>query len=894
MTTQIVAKPAGMVTEPNKVGQFPPGAFADCLNVAIRSFGVMEQVCKFANVTGNVFSGPLVGGVYAVSEGALTVILYEHTTAGTWAVFACVASPSGSIVSSNRAVGTPWNGYITGDARTGVVLMRNRLIVSGTVRSFAFDIYPVPGSGVSISNPRDCGVYQSVVGGRSSSTSVADDPAYLAANQHLSVTSVARYKFSDGYEIVSPPSVPSDYANLSTTLPQVRSVWTVYTTATTASPSESKIDVYRTRSQSVGYDSINNKYIPVSTGSSFYLSKTADRTTSLQLVSDTTLPSTLGEALLTNVSVGGASALPLPPPPTAKTCAVFRGHAFYANFFDPATFTLLNPYFWGFMNMDTASSAVLLYGIGVRFTSGGQTATSGSPTVTGVLNTTGVKVGQSFNIYRADNGVLVNPGSNVVSFTGSTITGTVNSSYSGSVRIELLDRIEICGQNRAALDSPQNFIAQLFFPGASSIAPIIDAAAVGLEPVTTESPAGVYPNFVPTGGVTFRMRTNAPFTIRATNGANFSPALPEIGDPVLSMPGKQKLNGVAWSENNEPENVPPSNYAFVGTGEIYKIIATRDCLWFFCSDGLFRLSGAGGSVGEEYDWVIDPVDPSIEIANPMCAVAYREYVYALTSRGVISISSEGIVRELSDGRINPSWSMSTVEVALPNRPWEIPYSVIVLGQWPWMAVDAANDEIWVRTNQANAGYLDRIWVYNIKTDTWCIRFPSYSASLPGLGIYNSIAQVVFVVYAGSAQLVGSAEVGNTADYEIATVTFQPLYGGSHGAPYTQKQWQDINLSFHSPQPSNSTALCTLRSQGPAGVSAGTREIPPAMTTGQQMETSRIGFTVPRAWPALSNSIAPYMRITSPSVSGPAIQLQPIKFEGMQISYIDFTEQRVRR
>lgn len=906
MTTQIVAKPSGMVTEPNKVGQFPPGAFAYCENVAIRSFGVMEQVQTLSDMSGWTFAGPLVGGFYAVSEGALTVFLYEHTTPGTWAVSALIVSSFGGTWLTTRNVDPPHNAYITSDARTGVVLMRNRLVITGAVRSFVVDLYPSYANNVvAVGLPRDCGVYQSSISNRTSSNGgLSTDPAVLGPGEHFSATSVLRVKFTDGYEIQSPPNVPYDYANLSTTVPQIRSTWTIQSDIPSAgyfNLQEIKHDVYRTRAQSVGYDNVNNKYIPVSTGSSFYLSKSVSRISASQTnIVDYTLPSTLGEALLTNVSVGGPSALPLPPPPIAKSSAAFRGHAFYANRWDPATFTLLNPYFWGYIDLATVGTFSRIdQGIGIRFVSGGLTATSGSPTVTGFPDVGGVVAGQTFNVYRVDTGALVSSNNQVLSVSSGSVTGTSNISYSGTVRADIIDRIEVCGVNVAALSSPQDFVGQLF---ASSVDMnlILDVVAVGLEPSTANNPAGFYPNFVPTGGMTFRMRTTSPFTIRATNGHLFSPALPAINVFALSIPGRQLTNSFAWSENNEPENVPPSNYAFCGNGEIYKIIPTRDCLWFFCSDGLFRLSGSGGSAGTEYDWAIDPVDPSVVITNPMCAVSHREYVYAMTSRGFISISSEGIVRELSDGRINPAWLEGNpwFLYGLRNQPWRpilVP-TFSTFGQ-TWVASDLSNDEVWVRTYATN----DLIWVYNVKTDTWCIRKPSYAAALPGFGIYNDTGEMLVLLYENSNKLVISARIGNSANYELAKVLFQPFYGGSHGAPYTQKHWQDINLSFSTPLTvplgaNTPVSTCTLRSQGPAfyaTVSAGTRLIPLSYPNG--MEKSRVGFSIPRNFPAVANSIQPYLEITSPSASGNAeTNLQPIKLEGMQISYIDFTDQRVAR
>jgi len=892
VSDQIAVKPQGLITEPNKVGQFPPGAFSYAINGAIRSFGVLEPVRKFELANTDFLNGNLVGGIYALSEGPYTIFLVEHTALGTWQLCVTCSTSFSGYITLKRDIPAPWNSYITNDARTGIVFARNRVIITGAVRSFAFDVFEdADGIMNGLEGPRNCGVYQTILYDRNAFSGLADDPAYLGPNQHFSATSVLRMVHRDGYELVSPPAVPYDYANLSTTLPQVHSQWITKADLTLSSGYYSHhLDIYRTRAQSVGYDSVSNKYLPISTGSSFYLSKTvrwaANWATYFNLSSDTTLPATLGEALLTNVSVGGASALPLPPTP-AKTCATFRGHAFYANRWDPATFTLLNPYYWGFMPFATAGYYVLTQGIGIRYTTTGQTATSGSPTVTGLPNTYGVVVGQTFNVYRVDSGLLVTPNNTVVSVGATTITGAVNSSYSGNVRVDVLDRIELNGLNVSATESPQSFVSQLFFGNTSNLNTQLDVAAVGLEPITTENPAGVYPNFVPTGGLVIRMRTNSPITLRATNGQNFSPYLPELNATAHTEEGSQQKNGFAWSENNEPENCPPSNYAFCGQGEIYKIIATRDCLWFFCSDGLFRLSGAGGSVGEEYDWVIDPVDPSLIITNPDCAVVFRDSVYALTNRGVVAISSEGTVRQLSDGRINPTgWPDSDAQFMLPNKSWSSDISPNGISTtWPWMAVDNANEEIWIRYRHNSGTVFGKIWVYNVKTDTWMVRVPSYHpGEVPSLATYNQSLQRMFMLYAGRRDLIAD-QIANFGAYEGLTARFQPFYGVN--GSYSLKHWRDINLSFSAPwQETNYT--CELRSQA---ISAGTRVIPTSSPTGNQMEMSRVGFTIPRAWPAMANSIAPELVISG---SPDATTLQPPKLEGFSISYEDVTPQRIKR
>jgi hypothetical protein len=391
-----------------------------------------------------------------------------------------------------------------------------------------------------------------------------------------------------------------------------------------------------------------------------------------------------------------------------------------------------------------------------------------------------------------------------------------------------------------------------------------------------------YPSFTPTGGLRIRMRTNANITLRATNGGNFSPILPDIASTVLTIKPTPQPNGYAWSENNEPENCPPSNYEFAGQGDIHRVIATRDCLWFFCSDGLFRLSGAGGSVGEGYDWVLDPVDPTLVIMNPQAACVHREYVYAYTNRGFVSISSEGQVRELSDGRINPSSASTTGK--LPNRTWTQIASNGTNDATVWLEADQSNDDVWIRTGawETNA---KQIWVYNTKTDTFCIRIPTlYSPrEIPTAGVYHPKLQEMWTVFSGRQNIHVPSNVSN--ELEEAAIVFQPIFGSGATAPHTVKHWQDIQFSFKTPQPS-STCTITLRGTGASGVQ--TARVLPQVTGSPNGESARLSFVVSRNFPAMSNVFAFSLFIGAHSSDS------PVTLEAFSVNYINFTTDRARR
>lgn len=882
MSQQVVAKPQGVISEPNKVGQFPSGAFADCSNIAIRSFGQAEQVEKWSTSTS--LGATINGGVYALSTRRLTVFVFQTAT-DEWTVRYFWRNESAGTVTVGSVALTNASGFgnwIRDDQRTGMLIMRNRLIIASETEPFAIDFIEDTATGalLSVNGPRKCGAYQPVIYDRDFLTTAEADGGVLGPNKHMSGTAIQRIVFRDGYELLSAPAMLWDFANLSTTLAQVPSTWTVYSKVPFSSAyAEHKLDVYRTREQSVGYDSINNKYLPVATGSSFYLSKTADRTAFFTDIVDGTLANSLGESLVTNVSVSGASAIPFPPT-TAKTCAEFRGHAFYANREEPATCTLLSPYFWGSIP-STAPTAIATYGVGVR-TYLAAAATNGSPTVTGLANTTGVVAGQNLTYARTDTGSIVGYGE-VLSKTATTVTSTVNSTYTGSVTVTTEDVIQLHGTRFGVGRSASEFASNMNVGG--DVQAIQDVSAVALEPQPAITGVGVYPGFSPTGGLIIRMRTvGYQIELRATNGNNYSPRLPEITETVLTIRSTPQPNGYAWSENNEPENCPASNFAFAGSGDIHKILATRDCLWFFCSDGLYRLSGNGGSVGDGYDWVLDPVDLRLVIHNPSCAVVHGEHVYAYTNRGLVRISSEGTVSELSDGRINPSSGDTSGK--LPNAGWTIISSNGTSSASAWMTVDTDNDEIWLRVGSYQESPT-QIWVYNTKTDTFCIRIPTlYSPrEVPTYGVYSLTENVIQTVFSGRStiHLPTNGSYLSRA-YEEAFFTTQPIYGGEKTASHTLKHWQDIQFSFRCPQTA-AGAIVYLRGTDGTQVS---RTIP-VVTGTPSAESARVGFTVWRNFPAMSNALAYTVFIGATTGSQ-----SPVALEATSVNFIDFTTQRNTR
>lgn len=110
----------------------------------------------------------------------------------------------------------------------------------------------------------------------------------------------------------------------------------------------------------------------------------------------------------------------------------------------------------------------------------------------------------------------------------------------------------------------------------------------------------------------------------------------DIGTGTSS--GDVYQNGLMWSKNGQPEHVPSSHLEFVGSKnfEGRRILALRDSVFILKDDGVFRLTGSGGS------WAIEPLDTSTRIIAPDSAAVVNNQIFALCDQGIVSISDVGV------------------------------------------------------------------------------------------------------------------------------------------------------------------------------------------------------------------------------------------------------------
>lgn len=97
-------------------------------------------------------------------------------------------------------------------------------------------------------------------------------------------------------------------------------------------------------------------------------------------------------------------------------------------------------------------------------------------------------------------------------------------------------------------------------------------------------------------------------------------------------------NGLMWSKIDQPEHVPSSHLQLVGSKNypIKRIIALRESLFIMKGDGVFKLTGSGGS------WSIEPMDTSTRIIAPDSAAVVNNQVFCLSDQGIVAVSDVGV------------------------------------------------------------------------------------------------------------------------------------------------------------------------------------------------------------------------------------------------------------
>jgi hypothetical protein len=277
--------------------------------------------------------------------------------------------------------------------------------------------------------------------------------------------------------------------------------------------------------------------------------------------------------------------------------------------------------------------------------------------------------------------------------------------------------------------------------------------------------------------------------LQMTNHQNYAPqGLPIGGSDWVEGTYEQRRNIVYLSKTSEPEHVPLGNFQIVGAGVIWKMWPTTSAIFFFCSDGLWRLTGDGTT------WTVDQIDPTCFLVHPDLVTSLNNKIYAMTNDGLSVITDTG-AQSISDDAIGTILldqlsEMRSVQTGSGVRQ-QTPY---VFG--PTMAADHHFNEVWWSLTEASFGTVSLIDAYIFNEDTKS--FTRQTHDYRGVAYYSRNRRLAYVK--GTTTWTINVKNDFYSDNDAlhsdfpatmpATVKFNPLVSEDMG---DLKQWMDVSI-----------------------------------------------------------------------------------------------------
>jgi hypothetical protein len=723
-----ILEPLGLVTRPNQLGQYPDGACLVAHNVLATAPGKMESAPAFELAATVSCPDPVVSAEVIRTTGYTLCLI--KTTAGwrySWIDLAGTAS----------ALEQPANAFDADvdfeiDGRVDWMLTRDRVFVTSTSGVMVFD-YLSPTTAAERA-PRLAGLFAPAF---YAGTDTSTGASAIKVDQQAHVVAVLTRHFPDCYEVTGPPSAAV----------QIRAdgsdVNVVYTalqrSGDPAFIEGDEISMYRTlQSTSPKPGALPADYDQgVSTGDDYWLSSVYEVPASGPYTwTEATGDQNLGEALYTNGGVIGASSQKRPPP-ICRAMATYRNYSFYFDITEPVARVARAGAGVGQLTDDYSRK----WGIGTRVITA--TYSTGTTTVSAVSTTDmlGIKVGQEVAFPDFSKRTIA-----TVSTTSFTLTTVPPSSATGSLTVN--DVLDISGTTW----SIENADAFAYIYGAS----FDDLGRNNPDaPGTKTTPAtGFAPRYEYAG--------RGDMTLRATNGANYLPPLPEITATPEAVERPRRPAGMGWTENGQPEAL--TQYGIVGTGTVYAACATSVALTIFTSLGIYRLAGTGGSSSAGFDWSMDQKDSSVSLTGPKAICRLADDVYALTNVGALVVTAGGQVQELSTSAIG---NLGGAAYSATNK------SRVV-------AEEGSGDVYFIPDGSTYAYVYSTRWNKWSTVDIASSLLCASSSLQSGLTFGRANGNALEVIRKSSTT------------YQQSMVRFQPQFAGD---PLSGKRWQDAEWLF---------------------------------------------------------------------------------------------------
>lgn len=817
MTREFTVSPIGLLTQPNKIGIFPEGAMSRADGLVMRSPG---------ELTPFVSANPYVSGP-ALGAGASVCAVIPLGTAKVYFVMATAASAT---LTTNQYFGDAAGG------RTAISQPASQVATRARARScfvFRGRLYMMLSTGLSVLDALDgtltaarwAQLPQPVIYYNLDQGTTAPS---INAGSVVSYAVLHRRVYADGYELISALSPIQRVYNGEV----VAHGWRVGVSLDPSAVLQGDIlELYRSKEALVAGPGLN-----VNPGTTLFLAKTivlSAGTSNIDII-DTASPNQIvGREAYTNPGQETLQSSRFIPP-TAKCTATFKGFVFYGNVTLPGQWVAAWPGGQGCLKTPEQR----LNGVGKRPLVG--TFAVGNAVVTAVpaANFVGLQAGQWLwdGGVKVPGGSYIGPSTTILSINSGAGTITMSAPALGSgasnAVFQAMDAIEIDGAN---VPIPN---LQTMFGGLSVLS--VRYNAVTDEPLTygdftsvlaynDELTYGQYIALSP-----YRANQNSyGMTVRATSAANYNPQVPAILSTAQTFSAVFRKNLLQWCWEQQPESVGPATYAYIGSGEIYALATTRDVMWIFASDGLWRFTGYGTRPsGIQANFRVDLIDKTLRLAGPNAFAVLRDAVFAYTNIGFVKISDAVGVQPISRGRIGD---------LLPGRDWVEDDDIS-------MSADEGLDEIWlnITTGAFESGtgvsncyvWADQYGVFtklgelngSIQVLQQVAYDPFQNLMVLGVGISNAATSTIW-------------RQSGVASFSAWTGDFQPQYGPD---PFCSKQWIDMGVIF---DPASGGKSITPRFNGIPYSSS------PLVLYPNTLDT-RAFYGVSQEAPAVANLLAP--------------------------------------
>lgn len=827
---QTVVNPLGLVLTPNTYGQYPAGALSKNENIVMRAPGELWAAPSFGS---QIFAGgastDVLRKLYPLDSGH--IYTWTRTSGLVWSV----NEAGNACTLPTLAVTT---GLFSDGGQIFPIRARERMLVNTQTGGVFVGDNMAPTNGTERAL-RSAGLPQPLMFFSLSSTNAGTIPNAVTVGYAALIKRV----FSDGYQVISVPSPVQRYPNyVGVTIDPIISVKWPTNRGVIAGDI---IEIYRTDGLLTSPFDINCdpgevcKLIHARTLTATDITNTVYQFTDVQSMpqsGSSTYYTTSGRALYTNEGQEGPLQVNRQPD-ICNTSAKYKSYAFYGDLTERPSWTFQVPSGYG----DTGNGGIpatawwRLNGIGARRGTG--TVTNGSPTITAIsaAEMVGLAVGQSWG---GGVGFAPVPVARIITVGATSVTLSQNANANAAVWV-FFDQIQLDGVDYPI--SSMTGLLRSIYLGTGGSGPLYEITAD--QTLQSFGPAAY------TTGVTITLEPTRPFsssmTIAGSNGQNYQPAIPSYGATPTTFSRTRTPNLLRFSKTSEPEHVPPSNDEQVGTGTILSMVPTKNALWIFCSDGLYRLSG------DVPPWRVDWVDPNCILTAPQATATLRDEVWAYTNYGIVAITDSGV------GEV----TAQVLDSIFPGPPYASTAAIIV-------EKNELDDEVLVYLGT------DVTYVFNTKQKAW--------STLTGLAQLTGVTAIAYqrspasgngVAVFGVSTPGGGAptySAWTSTNFLTATVAYQPWYGDD---AMSMKQFIDLTHVFNV---ADAGKIVLSNMQGVNMAQA-------TLVAHNSDSYATCGMT--RAY-AIAQSIAPGFTVFS--------QASQFKFKGLSIRFVPTTNQAHRQ